>query len=143
MHSQGGGTFDPYLNNAQFKMDGPGTIGLVGRHLRPCTARFVIGLDSVLSNLRLPHDTDEKQIFDIDWVVPHQASALALDSLSILGWDKEKILTTISKYGNCIGVSIPLTLIDGIESGRIVRGQKILLVGTSAGISFGGMVITF
>jgi 3-oxoacyl-[acyl-carrier-protein] synthase III len=140
---KGGGTFDPFLNNAQFKMDGPGTIGLVGRHLRPCTARFVIGLDRGLSNLRLPHDTDEKQIFDIDWVVPHQASALALDSLSILGWDKEKILTTISKYGNCIGVSIPLTLIDGIESGRIVRGQKILLVGTSAGISFGGMVITF
>ncbi len=140
---KGGGTFDPYLNNAQFIMDGPGTIGLVGRYLRPCTARFVDGLDHGLSSLRLHRDTNENQTFDVNWVVPHQASALALDALSILGWEKEKILTTISKYGNCIGVSIPLTLIDGIENGRIVRGDKICLVGTSAGISFGGMIITY
>ena len=124
-------------------MDGPGTIGLVGRYLRPCTARFVDGLDHGLSSLRLHRDTNENQTFDVNWVVPHQASALALDALSILGWEKEKILTTISKYGNCIGVSIPLTLIDGIENGRIVRGDKICLVGTSAGISFGGMIITY
>ena len=139
---KGGGSFNPYLNDAKFKMDGPGTISLVGRYLGECSSRFVNGLDRGLKNLRLPHDCPEK-LFEVQWVVPHQASALALDALSILGWDKSKIIKTLSEYGNCIGVSIPLTLVHGIESGKIVRGDKICLVGTSAGISFGGMILTY
>jgi len=80
---------------------------------------------------------------NVDWVVPHQASGLALDSLSMFGWPQDKILKTIHKYGNCVGASIPLTLWDGIESGQIKRGDKVLLCGTSAGVSFGAILLTY
>ena len=61
---------------------------MVGKYLRPTTERFLLGLSDGLDNVRMPKtaSTVESETFKVDVVVPHQASGLALDSLSILGW---------------------------------------------------------
>jgi len=142
---RGGGSMGPRRDNCQFRMNGPETLRLIGKYIRSCASRTASGLDRGLTDITLVEDEDKEgnKKFDIDWVVPHQASQLALDSLSMMGWEEEKILKVISKYGNNVGASIPLCLVENIEEGRIKRGQKLLLVGTSAGISFGGMILTF
>ena len=61
----------------------------------------------------------------------------------MFGWPKDKNLKTIHKYGNCIGVSIPLILRDGIENGKIKCGDKVLLCGISAGVSFGAILLIY
>jgi len=112
-----------------FQMDGPATVRFVAERL-----------PAVLEKMRpgLSH-----QLGDIDWVVPHQASGLALDTLSAYGWPQGRILRTIETLGNCLAASIPMTLYEGIRAGKIRRGQRVLLCGTGAGLSFGGLVLVY
>ena len=80
---------------------------------------------------------------DIDWIVPHQASKAALDAFGRLGADKRKIITTIETLGNCVSASMPLTLHKGVFEMGIKRGERLLLVGTGAGLSFGAMTLIY
>lgn len=80
---------------------------------------------------------------DIDWVVPHQSSKVGLKMMESFGWSANKFVGTLEKFGNCIAASIPLTLYDGVVTGRLERGDKLLLVGTSAGISMGGIILNY
>jgi len=63
--------------------------------------------------------------------------------LERFGWPKEKIMSTLETLGNCVAASIPATLYQAVRDGSIQRGGKVLLVGTGAGLSIGGLVITY
>ena len=84
-----------------------------------------------------------KSMVDIDVIVPHQASKVGLMMLERFGWKEDKIIKTIETLGNCVAASIPATLYQGVIDGKIQRGNKILLVGTGAGLSIGGIILTF
>ena len=143
---EGGGTFRPsshpkfesHMDN--FKMNGEATLSLISKFVRGVLHRGMPGLERGLTDVQVPGC--DKTV-DIDWVIPHQASAVGIDSLGMFGWSDRKVLKTIHKYGNTIAASIPLTLCDSIDSGKIKRGDKILLCGTSAGLSFGAMLLTY
>jgi 3-oxoacyl-[acyl-carrier-protein] synthase-3 len=45
--------------------------------------------------------------------------------------------------GNCIAASIPVTLYEAVRQSRLRRGDRALLVGTGAGISLGGVILTY
>eukprot|EP00549_Striatella_unipunctata_P010659 CAMPEP_0118688390 /NCGR_PEP_ID=MMETSP0800-20121206/8892_1 /TAXON_ID=210618 ORGANISM="Striatella unipunctata, Strain CCMP2910" /NCGR_SAMPLE_ID=MMETSP0800 /ASSEMBLY_ACC=CAM_ASM_000638 /LENGTH=757 /DNA_ID=CAMNT_0006585641 /DNA_START=84 /DNA_END=2357 /DNA_ORIENTATION=- len=124
----------------KFHMDGEGVVRLASKYMSGVLNRFVPGLHQGLDNLKIP-GTDKT--VSVDWVIAHQASGLALDSLSLFGWPEDRVLRTLHKFGNTISASIPLTLWDGIQSGKIKRGHTILICGTSAGVSLGGMLLTY
>ena len=112
-----------------FHMDGPAVLRMV----RGIAPEFLEELYPGLS----------KSILDIDAVVPHQASKVGLMMLERFGWSRSKIISTLETLGNCVAASIPATLYQGVVDGNIQRGQKVLLVGTGAGVSIGGMVMTY
>ena len=112
-----------------FHMDGPAVL----RMARGIANEFLEELYPGLS----------KSILDIDMVVPHQASKVGLMMLERFGWPHSKIMSTLETLGNCVAASIPSTLYQGVMDGKIQRGQKILLVGTGAGLSIGGLVLSF
>ena len=81
---------------------------------------------------------------DIALVVPHQASPLAMTLVSRkLGIPPEKMMSTIQEYGNNVAASIPFALTKAIEAGKIKRGDKVMLLGTSAGLSIGVMIFEY
>jgi 3-oxoacyl-[acyl-carrier-protein] synthase III len=80
---------------------------------------------------------------DIEMVIPHQASGMAIKSMTMYGWPEEKLAQTIDWLGNCIAASIPATLYDVVKKGRIQRGQEMLIVGTGAGLSIGAALLTY
>lgn len=81
---------------------------------------------------------------DYHRVVPHQASLSAILLLSrLLELDDSKVIKTVEKTGNLIAASIPSALSIAIDKGEIKRGDKILLLGTSAGLSIGGVSLTY
>jgi 3-oxoacyl-[acyl-carrier-protein] synthase-3 len=80
---------------------------------------------------------------DIDLVLPHQASLFAVRTLRLYGIPDEKVVVNLDRYGNCIAASIPLALVDAVRAGRLRRGDKALLVGTGAGLSIGGIILTY
>ncbi len=112
-----------------FHMDGPAVLRMV----RGIAADFLEELYPGLS----------KSLVDIDIVVPHQASKVGLLMLTRFGWPEEKIMQTLECLGNCVAASIPVTLYQAVRDGHIQRGRKVLLVGTGAGLSIGGLVLTF
>ncbi|MFP3727949.1 beta-ketoacyl-ACP synthase III [Priestia filamentosa] len=83
-------------------------------------------------------------IKDMKLVIPHQASAPAMKLIQKkLDINAENFMTIFEEYGNMIAASIPLALHLAIEQNRISRGDKVLLLGTSAGLSIGGIIIDY
>ncbi len=81
---------------------------------------------------------------ELDAVVPHQASRHAIEQLSRrLGFSRDQLILNLAHRGNCISASIPLALAEAVASGRIQRGDRVLLVGTGAGLTLGALALTF
>ncbi len=79
---------------------------------------------------------------EVDLIVPHQASPMALQHMiRHCRFDPAKVVDICANYGNQIAASIPFAL--GQACDRLTAGSKILLLGTSAGVSFGGATVTF
>ena len=80
----------------------------------------------------------------IKLVIPHQASAMAMKILrQKLNIPEERFMNIIENHGNTIAASIPTALHEAIIQGRIERGDKVMLIGTSAGLSIGGIVFEY
>ncbi|NTV05015.1 MAG: ketoacyl-ACP synthase III [Chlorobiaceae bacterium] len=112
-----------------FHMDGPAVL------------RMVRGLDEAFLEELYPGLS--KSLLDIDLVVPHQSSKVGLLLLQRYGWPEAKIMHTLEWLGNCVAASIPVTLYQAVSDSTLQRGQKVLLVGTGAGLSIGGLVMTY
>lgn len=103
-----------------------------------------------ISSQRLPQLINEvlapfkKTITDIDFVIPHQASQPGLRIIQKkLKIENKRFGSIIEDYGNIIAASIPLTLHELYTQNKFTRGQELLIVGTSAGLSMGVMLLRF
>ncbi len=73
---------------------------------------------------------------DIALVVPHQANIRIIEAAcSRLGIPMEKAAVVLHYTGNTSSASIPLALVDALDSGRVKKGDLILLVGFGAGMT--------
>jgi 3-oxoacyl-[acyl-carrier-protein] synthase III len=78
---------------------------------------------------------------DIDLFVPHQANSRIFESVAArLGLSPDRIASIIERTGNTSSASIPLTLVDAIERGRLERGDLILFAGFGSGMAWGSAV---
>lgn len=115
---------------ARFRMDGKGVFKLAAQHLPDF-------IDRLLARTSLTRDR-------LDWIVPHQASHLAMIHLTKrLGFAKDKVVDIFAEHGNQVAASLPTALDIAIRDGRIRRGQTVLLLGTGAGLSLGGVVLEY
>ena len=79
---------------------------------------------------------------DVDLVVPHQASPGALAHLARRsGFRPEVVIDIMRERGNQVAASLPTALHVARASGRMPEGSRILMLDTSAGVSFGGMAL--
>lgn len=122
------GERDAFLAATRFRM--------AGSALYRATARlFPAFLDRLLDEAGLSAG-------EIDLVVPHQASRAAIDHLArVLGGEATRIVDIFDAHGNQVASSLPHALHVARTSGRLVAGSTVLLVGSAAGITLGGMVI--
>ncbi|MDG2187476.1 MAG: ketoacyl-ACP synthase III [Hyphomicrobiales bacterium] len=86
----------------------------------------------------------EIKIDDIDWFVPHQANLRILDATAKkLKLDKNKIIITVEKHANTSSASIPLAMTSAIKSGKIMRGDIVLLEAFGAGFTWGAVLLKY
>lgn len=120
------GTFGEFL----FQMDGRELYRLVAEKLPPL-------VEQLLSRNQLTWD-------DIALVIPHQASPSAMRLVrQRIGCPAEKFFTVVAGLGNMVAASIPAALHLAVEQGRLQRGQTVMFLGTSAGVSLGASLITY
>lgn len=81
-------------------------------------------------------------IDDIDHVIPHQANIRIIESAcKKLGVPMEKAVTVLDRTGNTSAASIPLALVDAVDSGRVQPGDTLLLVGFGAGMTWASAIV--
>ena len=79
---------------------------------------------------------------DVDYYVFHQANAHILrKQREILEIPEEKFYINLEKYGNTVSSTIPIALKDALETGKVKRGQKIMLIGFGVGLSWGATIV--
>lgn len=102
------------------------------------TSQLITGfVEELLNSVRI-----NKQ--DIRLVVPHQASGMALRIMGTkLGFSSSQMMNIIENHGNVIAASIPMALHEAIVQEKIQRGDLLLLLGTSAGLSLGGLLLEY
>lgn len=87
-------------------------------------------------------DRSASDLSTIDVVVPHQASPLGLShAAKKLGVPDEKIVKIFETHGNQVAASIPTALHEAVITGRAKAGSRVLMMGTAAGLTLGGMVL--
>lgn len=81
---------------------------------------------------------------ELDWLVPHQANYRIISATAKkLGMSMDQVILTLDRHGNTSAASVPLALDEGVRSGRIQRGQLILLEAFGGGFTWGSALIRF
>lgn len=80
----------------------------------------------------------------IQWLVPHQANIRILESTAKkLGLSMDQVVVTVDRHGNTSAASIPLALADAVESGRIKKGDLMLIEALGGGLVWGAALVRF
>lgn len=79
---------------------------------------------------------------DVDYLIPHQANIRIMEaSRQRLELPIEKMSMTVNKYGNTSAASIPISLIEDLEAGRIKDGDLLVMVGFGGGLTWGAIAM--
>lgn len=84
----------------------------------------------------------EVDISQIKCIIPHQANRRIIDAVGErLGATPGQLFVNLDRYGNTSAASVAIALDEAVNSGRIQRGDLILLVVFGAGLTWGAAVI--
>ncbi|KKB73361.1 MULTISPECIES: beta-ketoacyl-ACP synthase III [Bacillus] len=79
---------------------------------------------------------------DVDFLVPHQANIRIMEAArERLELPVEKMSKTVHKYGNTSAASIPISLVEELEAGKIKDGDVIVMVGFGGGLTWGAIAM--
>jgi len=122
----GGQVFgDPLL-----KMDGPGVF------------KLAVGVLEKVATAVL--EKAGRSAADIDWLIPHQANIRIMQSTAKkLKLPLAKLVATVHEHGNTSAASIPLALDEAVRSGKIKRGDTLMLEGVGGGFTWGAVLLDF
>lgn len=101
----------------------------------------VKALDSVVEETLEANGIDKSEL---DWLIPHQANLRIIEATAKrLQMPMERVIVTVDKHGNTSSGSVPLALDEAVRSGRIQRGQLILLEAFGGGFTWGSALLRY
>ena len=81
---------------------------------------------------------------DIDWMIPHQANIRIMQSTAKkLKMPLEKVIVTVDQHGNTSAASIPLAMDVAVRSGKVKKGDTLLLEGVGGGFTWGAVLLNY
>ncbi|MBI3154553.1 MAG: ketoacyl-ACP synthase III [Burkholderiales bacterium] len=81
---------------------------------------------------------------DLDWLIPHQANIRIMQGTARkLKLPADKLVVTVDEHGNTSAASIPLALDAAVRSGRVQRGDTVLLEGVGGGFTWGAVLLDY
>ncbi|MGD6855257.1 beta-ketoacyl-ACP synthase III [Bacillus infantis] len=79
---------------------------------------------------------------DVDFLIPHQANIRIMEAArQRLELPEEKMSKTVHKYGNTSAASIPISIVDELEAGKIKDGDLLVMVGFGGGLTWGAIAM--
>ncbi len=84
------------------------------------------------------------KVEDVNLVIPHQANYRIIEAAARgLKLPMERFIINVDRYGNTSTASIPIAAVEAVETGRLKAGDKIVLVGFGAGLTWGALAATW
>ncbi len=81
---------------------------------------------------------------DIDWLIPHQANLRIIEATAKrLDMPMERVIVTVDQHGNTSSGSVPLALDAAVRSGKVQRGQLLLLEAFGGGFTWGSVLLRY
>jgi 3-oxoacyl-[acyl-carrier-protein] synthase-3 len=81
---------------------------------------------------------------DVNCLVPHQVNLRIIESAcEKLGFPMERTVVNIHKYGNTSAASIPTAFDEACRTGRIKRGDLVLMVAFGGGLTWGSLLLRY
>jgi len=101
----------------------------------------VKALDSVVDETLQANNLDKHAI---DWLIPHQANLRIIEATAKrLDMPMERVIITVDRHGNTSAGSVPLALDEAVRSGKVKRGQLLLLEAFGGGFTWGSALIRY
>lgn len=101
----------------------------------------VKALDSVVDETLAANGLDKT---DLDWLIPHQANLRIIEATAKrLEMPMDRVIVTVHKHGNTSSGSVPLALDEAVRSGKVKRGQLLLLEAFGGGFTWGSALIRY
>ncbi|MCL1634027.1 ketoacyl-ACP synthase III [Luteimonas sp. SX5] len=101
----------------------------------------VKALDSVVEETLEANGIDRHEL---DWLIPHQANLRIIEATAKrLDMPMDRVIVTVDKHGNTSSGSVPLALDEAVRSGKIQRGQLVLLEAFGGGFTWGSALLRY
>jgi 3-oxoacyl-[acyl-carrier-protein] synthase-3 len=101
----------------------------------------VKALDSVVDEALEANGIDKTQL---DWLIPHQANLRIIEATAKrLAMPMDRVVLTVHKHGNTSAASVPLALDEAVRSGKVRRGQLVLMEAFGGGFTWGSALMRY
>ena len=144
LHADGGKKdllWNPVGVSVGFNMDEPNAgvrIRMAGSEVFKYAVK---ALDSVVDETLEANGLDKS---DLDWLIPHQANLRIIEATAKrLQMPMDRVIVTVDRTGNTSAGSVPLALDEAVRSGRVKRGQLLLLEAFGGGFTWGSALIRY
>jgi 3-oxoacyl-[acyl-carrier-protein] synthase III len=84
------------------------------------------------------------QAAQLDWLIPHQANLRIIEATAKrLNMSMDQVIVTVDKHANTSAGSVPLALDYAVRSGKVKRGQNLLLEAFGGGFTWASALLRF
>jgi 3-oxoacyl-[acyl-carrier-protein] synthase-3 len=117
---------------------GAGLLRMAGREVfRHAVSKLAAVVDEALAANGLTQA-------DVRWLVPHQANLRIIEAMGRkLGLPPERVVVTVDRHANTSAASIPLALAEAAATGRLERGDLIVMEAIGGGLTWGAALARF
>ena len=144
LHADGGYKellWNPVGVSVGFKDDEPNhgvRIRMAGREVFKVAVKT---LDSLVEETLKAANMDAAQL---DWLIPHQANLRIIEATAKrLNMSMEQVIVTVDKHANTSAGSVPLALDVAVRSGKVKRGQNLLLEAFGGGFTWASALLRY
>ena len=87
-------------------------------------------------------DANGLGVDDVDLFIAHQAN-LRINQMVArrLGLGEDRVYNNIQAYGNTTAATIPIAVDECVQSGRLERGDLLVLTGFGSGFTWGSALV--
>ncbi|HVR81371.1 MAG TPA: beta-ketoacyl-ACP synthase III [Luteimonas sp.] len=144
LHADGGKKellWNPVGVSVGFKLDEPNAGVRINMRGNDVFKYAVKALDAVVEETLEANGLDRHAI---DWLIPHQANLRIIEATAKrLDMPMERVIVTVDMHGNTSSGSVPLALDVAVRSGKVQRGQLVLLEAFGGGFTWGSALLRY
>jgi 3-oxoacyl-[acyl-carrier-protein] synthase III len=115
-----------------------------GRHYPIMQGRQVFkhAVTRMPESVRTALEANELTTGDIDLLIAHQANLRINEMVGQqLGLGADRVYNNIERFGNTTAATIPIAIDECVQSGRLKRGDLLVLTGFGSGFTWGSAII--